>query len=73
MKIEIKDILDKHKNTPCAITAHGPSLNLSKQKIVNLQQSKQLLRFSVNNWWDYFTTAPDYWILSSSEPHLLFR
>ena len=67
MRIEIKDILDRHKDTPCAITAHGPSLNLNKQRIIELQQSKQLLRLSVNNWWDYFTSAPDYWILSSSE------
>ena len=67
MRIQIDDVVDRHKNMPCAIAAHGPSLNKSKQRIVELQQSKKMLRFSVNNWWDYFTTAPDYWILSSTE------
>ena len=67
MKIEIKNILDRHKEIPCVITAHGPSLNVNKQKIIELQSAGDLLRFSVNNWWDYFTIAPDYWILSSSE------
>ena len=67
MKIEINDIIDKHTDVPCVIAAHGPSLNKSKDKIIELQDAGDILRFSVNNWWDYFTTPPDYWILSSSE------
>ena len=38
-------LIDRHKNMPCVIAAHGPSLNLSKKKIVELQQSKKMLRF----------------------------
>lgn len=67
MKIELSDILDRHKEQPCAISGHGPSLSSSKARITELQNKKELLRFSVNNWWDYFDTAPNYWILSSSE------
>jgi hypothetical protein len=67
MKLELKDITDIHKNIPAVITAHGPSLNLCKDKITEAHKNKKVLRFSVNNWWDYFQTVPDYWILSSTE------
>ena len=66
MKLEIKDIIDKHKNTPCVISSHGPSLNLFKEQIKELQHQEKIVRFSVNNWWDYFDTPPDYWILSTT-------
>ena len=67
MRVELNNILDRHREQPCVISGHGPSLNSSKTRIAELQNNKELLRFSVNNWWDYFDTAPDYWILSSSE------
>ena len=67
MRVELNNILDRHREQPCVISGHGPSLNSSKTRIAKLQNNKELLRFSVNNWWDYFDTAPDYWILSSSE------
>lgn len=67
MKLELKDITDIHKNIPAVVTAHGPSLNLCKDKIMEAHKNKKVLRLSVNNWWDYFQTVPDYWILSSTE------
>ena len=66
MRLEIKDIIDKHKGMPAAIAAHGPSLNLFKEQIASLHQQEKLIRFSVNNWWDYFDTPPNYWILSTT-------
>ena len=67
MKLSLQDITDKHKNVPAVVTAHGPSLNLCKGKIAEAHRNGEILRFSVNNWWDYFTQSPDYWILSSTE------
>ncbi len=66
MKLTIKDIIDKHKNMPAVIAAHGPSLNFNKKKIIDAHNKNTILRFSVNNWWDYFDRQPDYWILSST-------
>jgi len=67
MKLKIADIIDKHKNTPCFIACHGPSLNKHKKELISARKQEKILRFSVNNWWDYFDSPPDYWILSSSE------
>ena len=65
MQLQINDLIDKHLNKPCVIAAHGPSLNLSKESISKAHKEKNILRFSVNNWWDYFEQAPDYWVLST--------
>jgi hypothetical protein len=67
MKINFEDVIDRHPQKPAVITLHGPSLNTHKEKILNLQQNNKIIRFSVNNWFDYFIEPPDYWILSSSE------
>ena len=68
MKLEYSDILNKHKNTPCFIALHGPSLtNEIKLRTQELQKEKKLLRISVNNWFDFFDTNPDYWVVSNSE------
>jgi len=63
----MKDVLDINKDKPCVITLHGPSLNLHKEAVSKKQESGDAIRISVNNWFDYFTTPPDYWVLSSSE------
>ena len=73
MQIGIKDIVDKHIKKPAVITLHGPTLNLHKQQIIDYQKQKKILRFSVNNWYEYFETSPDYWILSSSEDAFSIR
>ena len=36
MRLDYKDILNKHPNTPAVIAAHGPSLNKDKNKILFL-------------------------------------
>jgi hypothetical protein len=65
MQLQLNDIKDKHVGKPCVIAAHGPSLNLEKARIIEAHNDKKIIRFSVNNWWDYFDKAPDYWILST--------
>ena len=67
MKLKYDDIIDKHKNTPCVVSGHGPSLNCVKTQIQKLQVEKQIMRISVNNWFDYYDIPPDYWVLSNGE------
>ena len=67
MRLNLKNIVDRHKNVPCVVTLHGPSLNLHKEQIVKAHDDNKVIRLSVNNWWDYFQTKPDYWILSTTE------
>jgi len=67
MKLENKDIINKHKDQPCIISLHGPSLTPYLQKIQELQVDKDYLRISVNQWYDYFNSKPDYWVVSNTE------
>tara|TARA_R110002124_G_scaffold277506_2_gene448994 strand:+ start:5706 stop:6575 length:870 start_codon:yes stop_codon:yes gene_type:complete len=73
MKKQICDVVDRHKSTPAVIALHGPSLNLTKKEIIQTQKENKIVRFSVNDWYDYFDTPPDYWILSTSEPKFLIK
>ena len=52
---------------PCAVALHGPSLNPHIKKIQTLQREDKLIRFSVNEWYDYFEEKPDYWVVANSE------
>lgn len=67
MKITYKDILSKHAGHPCVIALHGPSLSKDKDKIENFQKTEGLIRFSVNEWFDFFNIKPDYWVVSNGE------
>ena len=67
MKLAYKDILSKHKDKPCVVACHGPSLDAHKNKIEELQREKGIIRISMNEWYDFFSEKPDYWILSNSE------
>ena len=65
MQLQINNLINKHANKACVVAAHGPSLNLHKKSISAAHKENKILRFSVNNWWDYFDAAPDYWVLST--------
>jgi len=67
MKLTFDDIINKHKGTPAIVAGHGPSLNGYISKIENLQKNKRCLRISVNNWYDFFSEKPDYWVVANSE------
>jgi hypothetical protein len=67
MKLEYKDIVNKHENIPAVVALHGPSLDDHKEKIQELQRDKKIIRLSVNNWYDYFSVDPDYWVVSNGE------
>ena len=68
MRLNYKDIINKHKGQPCFVALHGPSLTKEvKKEVQNLQLNDQMLRISVNNWFDFFDVKPDYWVVSNGE------
>ena len=67
MKLNFEDITNKHKGQSAVVAGHGPSLSYVKDKIEDLQIKGEFLRFSSNEWYDFFAQQPDYWVLSNSE------
>ena len=49
------------------IALHGPSIDDHIDKIEQLQKEDQIIRFSVNEWYDHFSVKPDYWVVSNGE------
>lgn len=64
---DIGEIVDIHKNCPAIVCGHGPSLDIHKERIVQLHNEGKIKRFSVNHWFDMFDSAPDYWVISNPE------
>jgi len=67
MQIEFEQIIDKHENFPCVVTMHGPSLNNHREQIADLEKQKKIIRIDCNNWFDYFDSAPEYWVIANGE------
>jgi|TARA_R110002020_G_scaffold79757_2_gene199523 hypothetical protein len=67
MKLNFEDIIDKHKDKPCVIALHGPSIDEHIESIEKLQKEDKVIRFSVNEWYDHFSVKPDYWVVSNGE------
>ena len=67
MKLVLGDIVNKHKDIPCVVALHGPSLTPFIHRVEELQKNKGFLRISVNEWYDFFSTKPDYWVVSNTE------
>ena len=65
MKLNLDKIKNKHKNFPCVVSLHGPSMETHRDVIQNLQVEKKVLRISTNEWWEYFKEKPDYLIIFS--------
>ena len=67
MRLDYKDIINKHKGKPCVVALHGPSLSPHIDEIQNLQKQDKIIRISVNEWFDFFKEKPDYWVISNAE------
>ena len=67
MKLTYEDLVDKHKNKPCVVALHGPSISPYIEKIEKLQAKNEILRISTNEWFDFFKVKPDYWVVSNGE------
>jgi len=67
MRLSFEDIKDRHLGRSCVVALHGPSLSEHIEKIQRLQEEQNFLRFSVNEWFDFFEKDPDYWVVSNTE------
>jgi hypothetical protein len=65
-----KDILDRHIGEPAAIIAHGPSLKPYMDTFKQLQHNNELIVFECNDWFNFFDTAPTYWLFANNEQRI---
>jgi hypothetical protein len=66
VKLLLEDIVGSGKGKTAVVCAHGPSLNEHKDEIIKLQKENKIVRFSPNNWFNFFDTEPNYWVLASN-------
>jgi hypothetical protein len=66
MKQTIQDIIDRHKNTPALIVAHGPSYNDHKERIQEYK-NKGIIIFDCNEWYMFQSIPPHYWVVANNE------
>jgi len=67
MSYSFEHILNKHKGEVCIVALHGSSLDPHKEQIEDLQKENKAIRISTNEWFNYFSEKPDYWIVSNGE------
>ena len=67
MELTFDNIVDKHEGEECFVALHGPSMSPYIKKVQELQRTRGLKRISVNQWYDYFSEKPDYWVVSNTE------
>ncbi len=66
MKLQIKDIIDKHKWKKAIVIGLGPSLNLYRDKLKQLKDSGYIL-IGCNTWFEFYPDAtPHYWVNANS-------
>ena len=62
MKLQIKDIIDRHKGQKVIVIGHGPSLEPYKNKLRALKDKGYIL-IGCNTWYEFYPdAAPHYWI-----------
>lgn len=66
MKLQIRDIIGKHKGEPCLVMGLGPSLNPHLDRLEK-HKGDGILQISCNHWFDVMDTKIDYWVLSNSD------
>lgn len=62
MKLQVKDIIHKHKNSPCILLCHGPSLNDITDKLQQYKDDGYIL-IGCNEWPLFYNVEPQYWTL----------
>lgn len=66
MKLEFSDILQKHKNSPAIVVAHGPSLNSYKNQLKTFKDKGHIL-IGCNEWFAFYPDCPPhYWVLANN-------
>ncbi len=66
MKLEFKDIINKHKNRSALVVAHGSSLNNYLDKLDKLKK-KGFILLDCNEWYCFHKNIPDYWVTANNE------
>jgi len=66
MKKRLEDIAGIEKGNSVAICLHGPSLSKNVETVERLQSQGAIKRISTNNWFDFFSSGPDYWVLANT-------
>ena len=66
MKLEIKDIINKHKGSKAIVIGHGPSFEEHRDKIQKYKDDGYIL-FDCNEWYCFHKTMPHYWVVANSE------
>jgi hypothetical protein len=66
MKLKISDIINRHKNFPALVIAHGPSYNKHRSKIQEYKD-KGIIVFDCNEWEYFQSVAPNYWVVANNE------
>tara|TARA_R110000787_G_scaffold240925_3_gene347129 strand:- start:747 stop:1733 length:987 start_codon:yes stop_codon:yes gene_type:complete len=66
MRLEIGQLIDRHIGKPAIVTGHGPSLSQNIEQIESMQKDDKIIRFSLNDWFKFFRTPPEYWVLANN-------
>jgi len=66
MKLEIKNIVNKHRGSPALVIAHGPSYNQHKGQMQKYKD-RGIIRLDCNEWEFFQSVAPDYWVVANNE------
>jgi hypothetical protein len=65
MKLQFKDLIDKHKGKPAIVVGHGPSLNTHIKKICELKN--KFILFGCNEWYHIYQDAPHFWVIANNQ------
>lgn len=63
MKLEFKDIYNKHKNIPANVICLGGSLSKYRDEIEHNSDNK--ITLSLNLWFKHINKIPDYWLFAN--------
>lgn len=69
MRLNQRDIIDKHTGKPAVVFGHGPSLSTALPIIKDMQKEQDMILFTLNDWYKLYDIGqkkPDYWVFASS-------
>lgn len=70
MKIQFKDIIDKHKNNKCLVVGHGPSFTPYIDKLQHYKEQGFVI-IDCNDFYNFHDVTPTYIVFASSQNTML--
>lgn len=71
MRLEIKDIINKHIGAKCIIVGHGVSLNDYANKLKQFKDNGYII-IGCNNWYEFYNDCPPhYWLSANNQDHCM--